>query len=227
MVKSISLSLFLFIFSFMAISQNKNNQFDSDGKRDGIWSKKYPNGNIRYKGEFLKGKEVGTFKFYALTGEEHPVVIKTFNSSNTICDVQFFSNKAVLKSVGKMIEKKRMGSWNYFFGDGKTLLSVESYKDGLLDGELKIFYKSGKTAEIAHYKAGKLHGNTKRFSEEGKVYENLTYKNGIMHGPAIIYDKKGVVFAKGNYIDGIKSGIWYFNSNGEMLKVTPDKIRNK
>ncbi len=226
MDKKIAVILFLFITTMLAAQSNLN-QFDTAGKRHGDWKKLHRNGNIRYKGQFNHGKEVGTFKFYAITGEKHPVVIKEFTATNSIADVQFFSNKGVLESQGQMDGKKRMGIWIYFFSDGKTVLSTETYKNGLLNGELKIYYKSGILTEVSKYKLGKLHGNRIRYSDKGVENENLTYKNGILHGYAIIYDEKGEVFAKGNYENGKKTGVWEFNMDGEMVKSAPDKIRVK
>ncbi len=226
MDKKIAVILFLFITT-MLTAQSSLNQFDVTGKRHGEWKKLHQNGNIRYKGNFNHGKEVGTFKFYAITGEIHPVVIKEFRTNTTITDVQFFSSKGVLESQGQMDGKKRVGIWTYFFSDGKTVLSTEFYKNGLLDGAFKIYYKSGKLTEVSQYKLGKLHGKLIRYSDQGVENENLTYKEGIMHGFAIIYDEKGEVFAKGNYENGIKTGVWEFNMDGEMVKSTPDKIRVK
>ena len=223
MDKKIALVIFLFITT-MLTAQSSLNQFDTAGKRHGEWKKLHQNGNIRYKGNFNHGKEIGTFKFYAITGEIHPVVIKEFTAKNNITDVQFFSSKGILESQGQMDGKKRMGIWTYFFKDKKTVLSTESYKNGLLDGEFKIYYKSGILTEVSQYKLGKLHGKRIRYSDKGVENENLTYKEGIMHGFAIIYDEKGEVFAKGNYENGIKKGVWEFNMDGEMVKSAPDKI---
>jgi len=227
MFKKIVFSLFLFFSMSLVFSQSAINQLDENGKRHGIWKKLHQNGNIRYQGKFEHGKEIGIFKFYAITGETHPIVIREFKAENTIADVRYFSDQGVLTSQGKMDAKHRIDTWIYYFGDAKTVLSIEHYKDGLLEGEVKIFYKTGKLTEISHYKAGKLYGNRIRYSDTGVVTENLTYKNGIIHGAAVIYDEKGEVFAKGNYENGKKTGIWEFNMDGEMVKSTPDKIKKK
>jgi antitoxin component YwqK of YwqJK toxin-antitoxin module len=219
-----------FLYSLIALflsvnlwAQTEINQLDAQGKRHGIWKKLYQNGNLRYIGQFEHGKEVGTFKFYPITGEKHPMVIKKFNKTTDLATVEYYSTKGVLESTGQMSGKKRIGQWTYFFADGKTVMSIENYKDGLLDGELKIFYKSGKLTELSHYKNGKKHGNSLRYSDEGVLMENLTYKDGVIHGPAVIYDEKGEVFARGSYENGIKAGIWEFNMDGEMVKFDPSK----
>lgn len=221
------ISFIFVLLSSIVISQTTINQFDSNGERHGVWKKLYQNGNKRYVGQFEHGMEVGTFKYYAITGEEHPMIVKEFKRASIITDVRYYSLKGILESKGQMKGKERLGSWMYFFSDGKTILATETYKVGLLDGEAKTFYKTGKLAEVAQYKAGKLHGNRIRYSDEGKPTENLTFNLGTIHGFAIIYDEKGEIFAKGNYENGIKSGLWEFNMDGEMVKTEPDKILKK
>lgn len=227
MIKRLIVSILFVFISINFVAQSKLNQFDENGKRHGVWKKLFRNGNKRYVGQFEHGKEIGTFKFYAITGEEHPMVEKEFSQGSDIVKVTYYSTKGLLESQGKMNGKDRIGSWNYYFPDGKTLLSTESYKEGLLDGEANTYYKDGKLNEIAHYKAGKLHGNRIRYDDKEKQTENLTFKAGTIHGPAIIYDEKGEVFARGNYENGIKTGIWEFNMDGEMVKSEPDKILKK
>ncbi len=215
------------LFSVLLIhsvsAQTATNQFDGQGKRHGLWKKNYQNGNLRYTGTFEHGKEVGTFYFYPITGEKHPMVTKVFKKDTDTVQLTYFSTKGKRESIGQMLGKKRVGKWTYFFADGKTILSVENYKDGLLEGEFIVYYKSGKPTEISHYKNGKKDGKSQRFSDEGQLVEELTYKKGIMDGLAVIYDEKGEVFARGNYEQGIKKGIWEFNMDGEMVKFDPSK----
>ena len=49
---------------------------------------------------------------------------------------------------------------------------------GVLDGEYKSYYKTGKITEILNYKAGKLHGIAKRFADNGVLLDDLNYYNG-------------------------------------------------
>ena len=217
-------SFLLLLFTTNLFAQSSLNQFDVDGKRHGIWKKLYSNGNKRYVGQFEHGKEVGTFKFYAITGEEHPMILKEFKNGTATIDVRYYALKGNLESEGKMKGKDRVGIWTYYFSDGSTTLSTETYKNGLLDGESKTYYKSGKLAELAYYASNKLHGNRIRYSDEGKPTEDLTYKEGVVHGLAIIYDEKGEIFAKGSYENGMKAGEWEFNMDGVMVKSLPEEI---
>ncbi len=228
MLNKITIFVLLLMMGGNLLAQNNTNKFDKEGKRHGVWRKTYTNSNLRYKGKFKHGKEVGTFNFYAISGEKNPVVIKQFAQGTDLVKVQFFSKKGILESEGNMDNKVRVGLWSLYFNDGKSLLSTEEYINGALDGEQKVFYKTGVVTKLAHYKEGKLHGNRKMFSEKGEILEDLNYKEGLVHGAAVIYDENAVIFAKGNYTNGIRTGTWEFMIDGEMIKTAnPYLIRNE
>jgi len=64
------------------IAQDSINLLDKNGRFHGKYKKFHSNGNLRYTGQFEHGKEVGIFKFYALTGEKNPIVIKEYFPKN-------------------------------------------------------------------------------------------------------------------------------------------------
>jgi antitoxin component YwqK of YwqJK toxin-antitoxin module len=199
------------IFSFQAIfAQDKINQFNIDGERIGVWKKFYPNKRIRYQGQFINGKEVGTFKYYSALSSEHPTAIKTFLPDERKAKVQFFTEKGVLKSSGEMIGKERIGKWLYYHEDGKTILAEENYQNGILNGVSNTFYKTGKITESSYYVQGKLHGNLKRYADNGVLLDDLNYKNGKLHGAAKYYNIDGTLIFWGDYENDEKVGKWEF-----------------
>jgi antitoxin component YwqK of YwqJK toxin-antitoxin module len=209
---------FIIVFilsSFFTSAQEKVNQYNENGERIGVWKKYYANNRIRYIGQFENGKEVGVFKFYSVKSSTFPTAIKTFSKSSSIAEVQFFNEKGVLESEGKMNDKNRTGLWTYYFPDGKTVISEENYKNGLLNGEAKTFYKDGKITEILHYKNGKLHGNVKRYASNGTLIDDLNYKEGKLHGPAKYYNIEGKLIYAGDYENDLKVGKWEYHSDGK------------
>lgn len=219
--------ILFFLYNSFVFAQEKINQLDAQGRKHGVWSKNYDNGNIRYKGQFEHGKEIGKFEFFAENGNKKPIATKEYSSTNDSIKVKFYNSKGILESEGTMMGKNNEGVWKYYFTDGKTLMRTEFYKNNLLEGEVKIFYKTGKTTEISNYFMGKRNGICKRYDEDGKIVEDLTYKEGTLHGPANIYNEKGELYAKGNYENGIRVGEWDFKLNGKWIKTkNPDKIIN-
>jgi antitoxin component YwqK of YwqJK toxin-antitoxin module len=211
------LKLFLgfFLGAVVVFSQEKINQLDANGNKTGIWKKDYPNGRIRYQGQFEADKEVGIFKYYSVVSSDYPILIKTYSKDTNIATAEFFTEKGVLQSKGEMKGKDRIGKWIYFHTDGKTVLSEENYENGFLNGESKIFFKTGQLTEIKHYKNGKLDGNSKRYSEEGILLDDLNYKNGILEGQATFYDIKGNIIYTGMYENDEKVGEWKYYKDGK------------
>ena len=214
---------YFFVIAFYA---QEINQTNANGERHGIWKKYYDNNRIRYQGEFVNGKEVGDFKFYSAAHSDFPIIIKSYNKENDSIQVQFFTEKGLLESQGKMIEKERVGKWTYYHEDGKSIMVEEYYVNNMLNGEYKIFYPTGKLTKLAHYKDGQLHGNSKKYSQEGVLIEDLNYENGVLNGPAAFYELNGNIKQKGVYEDDLKIGIWEFYTDGELtksreIKVTP------
>ncbi len=213
------ITLFLMFFCAQLNAQEKINQFDLKGNRNGIWKKYYTNNNIRYEGQFKNGKEVGVFKYYSITSSKYPIAIKKFNSNNTIASVKFYTVEGILESKGEMDGKKRIGKWQYYHPDGKTIMIEENYLNGVLEGEFKSYYKTGKITEILNYKTGKLHGNTKRFADNGILLDDLNYKNGKLEGLAKYYNVDGKLIYTGKYENDEKVGEWEYYENGKKENV--------
>jgi len=212
------LTVLLVFFSVTSISaQEKVNQYDENGRRTGEWKKYYENNRIRYQGQFVADKEVDVFKFYSMVSSEHPIIIKTFLNENDMAKVEFFTEEGILESKGEMKKDLRIGKWLFYHKGGKTLISEENYKEGLLHGVSKTYYKTGKTTEILFYNNGKLNGNIKRFSDEGVLLDDLNYIEGKLNGLATYYDTYGKVRETGQYKDDEKIGNWDYFENGEKV----------
>lgn len=219
----ITLLTFMFLIQF-GFSQNEINRFDENGKRHGIWTKTYDKGSIRYKGEFEHGKEIGIFKFYTEENPNTPEVTKEFFKNTNKVNVTYFYPDGKIKSVGQMIDKERVGLWIYYFKDGKTKLSEETYKNGLLEGDYKIYYSNGNLTEWSVYQNGLLHGTSKRYSDTGILVEAIDYANGKLNGKALYYNTNGDLILKGNYLNDVSVGAWESYENGKLKETTyPNK----
>lgn len=222
--------LFFFSGDFILNAQNTINAFDNNGKRHGVWKKKYNNGRVRYVGKFNHGKEVGTFKYYSAANSEFPIVVKEYNNANNTAEVKFYTNKGVLESTGKMVGKNRIGKWVYFHEDGKTIMSEEHYNnEGKLHGFYKTFYKDGKPTEVANYKNGKLDGNYKKYAIKGHIYQDVNYLNGLLNGEAKYFSRKtGELTTKGQFINDKRVGTWENYADGELVSTEqPNKKKPK
>ncbi|MDP4600559.1 MAG: toxin-antitoxin system YwqK family antitoxin [Polaribacter sp.] len=205
----------VFFFTTYFINAQQINQFDANKQRTGVWEKYYDNQNIRYQGQFKKGKEIGVFKFYDENGSQFPSIIKNFRETTDSVAVEFYLANGKLQSKGFFIEKNRVGKWQYFFQDGK-IMSEELYHRGKLAGKLINFYPNGKPTEITHYKNGLKEGISQKFSSDGILIEEVTYENNVLNGLAKFFELNGNLREKGIYKNGKKFGKWDFYIDGEI-----------
>lgn len=214
-------TLFFTIILTSVSGQESVNQFDKDGKRNGLWTKNYHETNQkRYEGVFKHGKEVDTFKYYTLSsGKSVLSAIKVFNENNSLAEVTFLSSNKMVISEGTMNEKNFVGQWIFYHKNSKSKMIVEQYnKDGVLDGDRFVYFKNGNSAEKASYKNGKLNGESKWYTENNVLIKQSYYKEDQLHGETINYDASANITSKGNYNEDQKEGIWLYYKDGERSK---------
>ncbi len=220
----------LFLLGVSIVSAQSINQFDTNGKRHGIWQKKFDKTQVlRYEGEFRHGKEIGLFKFYKKI-DNRPILTasKQFNETNNIAHVKFLSSRGKVISEGKMEGKKYIGEWKYYQRNSNGLLILENYDDsGNLNGLRNVYYKNGQVAEKQHYVGGKLEGESVWYSERSVKIKEFIYVNGELHGESKYYNPRGELITQGHYQNGKKYGIWRFFENGKITKQEDFTHKNK
>lgn len=211
--------LVLFLCCQVVFSQVDNNPVDDKGKKHGVWKGFYEeSGRQRYEGTFEHGKEVGVFNFFDDTAAKSVIATRTFNQSDNSCYTIFYDQKKNIVSEGKEINKLREGEWKYYHKASKTIMTLENYKKGKLEGTLTVYYPSGKIVDETIYKNGLKEGAYKKYSEAGIVLENSFFKNGEYEGEAVCKDPKGLVVTKGKFKNGKKVGKWQFFEAGKFVR---------
>ncbi|CDF78536.1 MORN repeat variant family protein [Formosa agariphila KMM 3901] len=210
---------FLLMCVVSTVMAQSVNQFDANGKRDGVWKKNFDKTKVlRYEGQFSHGKEVGTFKFYKKVGNKAVLsAVKEFNADNDIAKVQFLTSSGKVISKGKMNGKLYIGDWVYYHKNSDKIMITEFYNEnGKLEGERLVYYDNGKLAERAFYKNGLLNGTSTWYSEEEIVLKEFNYVNDKLQGMSKYYDLEGKLLAEGAFKNDKKDGIWNFYKNGEL-----------
>lgn len=210
----------LFLFSTIILSQDIN-QVDANGERHGNWEKKFTGTDqIRYKGEFNHGKEIGLFKFYELVKKKSVLsATKEFNEDDNIAFVRFLASNGKVISEGKIDGKLNVGQWKYYHKGSDKIMTVENYNDnGQLNGDRIVYYKEGMIAEEANYINGSLEGISKWFSPNGVEIKTFIYEKNELHGIAKYHNDKGEILAEGLYKRGRKTGVWKYFTDGKLVK---------
>lgn len=213
-----SLTVIFLFFAIILFAQEKTNQFDSNGKREGLWKGTYEESKRpRYQGIFKSGKELGIFKYFDDTKAGTLIAIRDFSKGDGSCYTIFYDQKNNIVSEGTLVNKLPERLWKYYHFESSDIMSLEYYRNGKLDGLKKVFYRNNVLAEQSNYKAGVLDGEYVKNAENGKLIEKSNYKDGDLHGNALFYDGEGNLILKGQYKKGIRTGIWETYENGKVI----------
>ena|SRR5690554_454042 len=214
--------LFLFIVATSVSfgQEEKINQLDAKGNRHGLWKGVHEKSQRpRYEGTFINGKETGVFKYFDDTKTGTVIATRDFSKGDGSCYVIMYNQKSNKVSEGLLNKnKENEGVWKYYHQNSPQPMSVETFKNGKLNGKSVVYYKNGKIASETHYKDGIKDGLYKKYSQDGIVLEEIPYKNNQFNGMVTYRDVKGQIIAQGMYEKGLKKGIWKFYENGKLIR---------
>ncbi|HIA37252.1 MAG TPA: toxin-antitoxin system YwqK family antitoxin [Flavobacteriales bacterium] len=191
------------------------NEVDENGLKNGYWIKLYPNGNIDYKGYFVKGRPAKIFKRYYKNGNIKSSFI--YFDNNKACAAHIYGADSVLIATGLYRKEKRDSTWKYYRKNGE-LVSDENYRIGIKYGMSNTYYYNNKLYERFEYKNGKKDGVWKQYFEKGGLKIEGHYQNDKLQGKAIFYYPNGNVDHEGFYKDNVKNDAWnYYDERGNLL----------
>ena len=192
------------------------NVTDKNGLKQGKWSKNYPNGKIKYKGEFKDDKEVGTFSYYGQNGTLTQTI--EYSQEGKVGQAKIFYPNGKLMSEGKYVEKKKDGLWVYYDEKGRKIRE-ENLVNGKKEGKETNWDRNGGINMTSEYKNGVKNGEEwKTYYADG--YSIVNYVSGKRNGEFTHYFASKKPFYQGEYVDDKEVGEWrYMNENGDLVKV--------
>ena len=189
---------------------NAQNKIDKQGRRQGHWIKTDKDGSRIFEGEFVDGKETGTFNYYYPDGTLK--IRNTYTIPGRYCKHEAYDNEGHLLATGYYDQKNRDSVWHFYNEQGK-LVKQASYRMGIKEGTHIVFTSNNDTAEISTWKDNRRHGRWwKRIGEKG--YITGRYEEGLMQGRLVEYDGEGRMVREGFYKNGAKSGSYRYYENG-------------
>lgn len=215
MKRSIFLILGVLI-SFSAMSQEFN-QTDSKGRRQGAWRDFYPNGQLRYEGQFKNDKCKGTFRYYDEQGNLQAT--NEFEKSGEYALNKTYSPNGRLIATGYYLNQKKDGEWKYYDKNTGQLLLVEENKEGKVHGWSKLYNpNNGVLAEETQYVNGVPEGQCRKYSDTGVLIMECYYHNGLLEGSTKTYYPSTSIKEEGQYTKGQKTGVWKtYNEDGDVI----------
>ena len=212
---------FLFIISLIiavatGMAQDFN-QTDSKGRRQGAWRDFYPNGQLRYEGQFKNDKCKGVFRYYDEQGNLKAT--NEFDKSGEKALNKTYAPNGRLMATGYYLNQKKEGEWKYYDPSSGQLRLVENNKAGKVHGWSRLYNpQNGALAEETQYVEGQPEGQCRKFSDTGILLQECQYRNGLLNGPTKSYYPSSVLKEEGQYADGQKVGVWKtYNEDGDII----------
>lgn len=213
MLSRLALPIILMLAA-VAVAAQAPNLTDAQGRKQGAWSKPWPNGQIRYTGQFKDDHPTGEFRHFNDQGKLESVQAYAADGKSSRA-THYHANGQVL-AKGKYQGQVKDSTWNYYTQDG-VLRKVEEYAGGKLNGSTVSFYANGAEAERDTWRMGVQHGPSKSWFDSGKPKSEANYVNGQPEGRMVFYFPNGAKEIEGSLINGDRDGEWvYFNDDGSI-----------
>ena len=206
-----------FLIPFVVFSQDRINETDKNGKKQGTW-KKYENGKLLYEGQFKDDVPYGTFKYYHSNGKLKSVTefVQGVHKVKTV----IYHENGRKASEGAYIDHQKDGEWRYY-SNNDTLIKIENYQLGNRNGVWKTYSTSGVLLDESNYLNNKRSGVSKSYYLNGQVQLEANYVGGKTNGKSTSYYPNGNISMTGDYHEGWRDGEWNaYDVNGKVRTTT-------
>jgi antitoxin component YwqK of YwqJK toxin-antitoxin module len=200
------------------VKNEKVNQLDNNGKKQGFWTKVYPNGNKAYEVYFKDDIPVGEYKRYHENGKLS--VFINYDEKGEWGDAKIYNEKEILIATGKYHGRLKHGQWLYYMDNIKV--AEDNFVEGKRNGVCRTFFKNGKVSDERNFTADIEDGVWRQYYPSGKVKLETRIDKGIRNSVYYVYHENGKLETRGRYKNDHMDGEWiYYDEKGlEMEKVS-------
>ncbi|NCD13170.1 MAG: toxin-antitoxin system YwqK family antitoxin [Epsilonproteobacteria bacterium] len=180
---------------------------------------------------FIVGYIYFFLKGHLFDGEENNMKVKVLMFNNVRYNLNQF--------------KKLDGIFIKVYPNGE-LHWVEDVKNGLREGERKLFYEDGVKRAIVHFHQNQPHGKTLgwhhngqqfvignyengeyegeiiRWHENGQMEKKAFFKRGTLHGNMLQWHPNGILEINATYDNGKKVVFSKYDENGTLIEFSKD-----
>ena len=211
---------FLFIATLIvtvSVMAQDFNQTDAKGRRQGLWRDFYPNGQLRYEGQFKNDRCKGTFKYYDEQGNLKAT--NEFDKSGERALNKTYAPNGRMVATGYYQNQKKDGEWRYYDANSGQLRLVEDNKDGKVHGWSRLYNpQNGVLSEETQYVEGQPEGLCRKYSDTGVLLMECRYHNRMLDGPVKSFYPNTALKEEGQYANGQKTGVWKtYNEDGDII----------
>ncbi len=201
------------------------NRTDEQGRKQGLWEKRYANGKLRYKGWFKNDKPIGVFKYYWDNDSIQNITV--YSRNGEVAHTRMFYQSGGIYATGKFVNRKMDSVWKYY-SESSKLVSTEEYQFGNKEGKTITYYPDGTVMEIKNWHNGMLNGLWQHFYSDGQLQLQSNFVNNSKEGRFVTYDDGNAESPKveGMYKNNERDGDWLFNTDDDAGTVDTLKYRN-
>jgi antitoxin component YwqK of YwqJK toxin-antitoxin module len=212
------------IFSLLAIStiatcqtETEINRTDQQGKKQGHWIKKYPDGTVMYDGFFKDDHPAGEFRRYYENSILKSLLVYTADGIRA--EATIFHPNGNISSKGVYINQKKEGKWQFFSEITKGyLISEEYYSGNARNGISMKFYPDSTIAEKVTYINNLKQGEWIQYYPNGVICVKSNYLNGLINGKYEVWFETGSIQFSGQYKNNVRDGLWNIYTRDGSLK---------
>ena len=150
---------------------------------------------------------------YNVNGELHGDYIEFYENGQVSYKITYENGLRQGKSITYLENGKIIGETNYIDGkkEGKSLETFTdmiqkkaNYKNNKIDGDMFLYYPSGKLLQKRSFINGKREGELIEYYENGVIKEKAYFINDKQEKEHLFYDEKGNLIKTDIYKNGIK-----------------------
>lgn len=190
----------------------KVNQVDSKGLKQGFWTKVYKNGNKAYEVYFKDNIPVGEYKRYNEDGKLSAFLV--YDDKGEWADAKLYDENEKLIGEGKYHGKLKHGHWTYYQNNIKIL--EDNYNEGKRDGIAKAYFDNGNVSDVRNFSNDIENGAWKQYYPSGKIRLETRIDSGIRNSVYYVYYENGKLQIRGKYKKDHMDGEWiYYDTDGK------------
>ena len=133
--------------------------------------------NIKEKGKAIFYSKLEKGKNEVIVTDENNNLLQTMNYKNNKMIVEQQVDGNQVKIVYLFNDTNSMSGKSETYINGK-LLSVSIFKNGKMNGVIKMYYENGKIGAVYNIKDNIQDGEAIEYDEDGNVIRKVLYKNG-------------------------------------------------
>ena len=103
-----------------------------------------------------------------------PKLVRYYDKQDNCVKETEYYDSGEMKMEGRMKDGKREGEWKAYLRDGRPW-SIDTFKDGELEGPSTVYWENGNLRWEGNYKAGVHCGHWKFYDEQGSFVRDKDY----------------------------------------------------